>query len=161
MPPGVYSKIVLSAPSVAKRFPALLKARPKLWPGREANTLRVPLGVNLKIVLGRLELPGFSDITKILPVLSTARPERKPEAPPKVCCAPLGVNLLTLPPLPLEFVTAAKRLPLLSKANPRGRRFGFARRGVYGGGFGFHRIIDGFSRMGLRLSRESVEHYLQ
>src|SRR4029077_2059618 len=125
VPPGVNSKIVWSTASPAKRFPALLKARPKLAPGREAKTLRVPAAVNLKIVLAPVGMLRFCDITKTSPAVSTATPSRKPGALPKVCCTLLGLNLLTLPLTLTKFVTAAKRLPLLSKANPRGTRFVF------------------------------------
>ena len=47
VPPGVYSKIVWSTASPAQRFPALLKARPKLWPGRGGpGSKKIPLSPN-------------------------------------------------------------------------------------------------------------------
>ena len=91
-PPGVYSKTVWLRASIANRLPAPLKARPKPPPSPEAKVLRVPLGVNLKIVLLIL-----SDITKTLSVLSTATPSKEPGPPPKLVCTPLGVNLTTFP----------------------------------------------------------------
>ena len=65
-PPGVYSKTVWSTASTAKRFPALLKARPKPPPSPDAKVLRVPPGVNLKIVLPQWDgrIRHHKDVTR-------------------------------------------------------------------------------------------------
>jgi len=123
VPPGVNLTIVWSEESAAKRLPALSKAKPKPCPGRVPKTLRVPPGVNSKIVLVKF---GAPPTTKTLPEPSTAKSEAKKLLGrwPRVMRLPPGVISLiaacTVLPLPPKKFVATNRSPALLNANPRG-----------------------------------------